>query len=165
MLHADFINDQEGHHLNLDIDVRFVFLISKIDIKISTFSPPQLSFSRRQYKDEYGNIQEDPPFDGDPFHKRQYLEKYRPIDWLTEWHKTHDLTEIGSDKNLLRGGRFRFYNGIKEDIMIEEVKMSLFVFNSSKTIFMSRVFCSSETRIFMVQEELCQETKNVFTLP
>ena len=62
------------------------------------------------------------------------MEKYRPIDWLTEWHKTHDLTEIGSDKNLLRGGRFRFYNGIKEDIMIEEVKMSLFVFNFFKTV-------------------------------
>ena len=90
------------------------------------------------------------------------MEKYRPIDWLTEWHKTNDMTEIGHDQNLLRGGRFRFYNGIEEDIMIEEVKI---VLNSSNTVFMSRVFCSSETRIFMVQEELCQETKNVFTLP
>ena len=49
------------------------------------------------------------------------METYRPVDWLPEWHKTSDMTEVGENPALLRGGRFRFYNGIEKDIMIEEV--------------------------------------------
>ena len=93
------------------------------------FSPPQLSFGPRQYIDEDGDIREDAPYNGDPSNKRNYLEKFRPIDWLQEWHKTPDMREVGDNQSLLRGGRFRFFNGIIEDIMIEEVQYDVF-FNS-----------------------------------
>ena len=71
-------------------------------------------------------IREDAPYNGDPSNKRNYLEKFRPIDWLQEWHKTPDMRDVGDNQSLLRGGRFRFFNGIIEDIMIEEVQYDVF---------------------------------------
>ena len=97
------------------------FLAKKYFLFDNIFSPPQLSFSPRQYEDENGCVQEDAIFDGDPSHKRCYLEENTPIDWLPEWYKTQDMRDVGHDLSLFRGGRFRFYNGIVDDIMIEEV--------------------------------------------
>ena len=71
--------------------------------------------------DDDGCIHEDSIFDGDPSHKRRYLEENTPIDWLPEWYKTQDMRDVGNDPSLFRGGRFRFYNSIVDDIMIEEV--------------------------------------------
>ena len=67
-------------------------------------------------------------FNGDPIHKRTFLETYRPVDWLPEWYKTLDMTDVAKDPNLLRGGRIRFYNVNIEDIMIEEVEHLHFKF-------------------------------------
>ena len=70
-----------SNHLIWILMLNYCLQIKRLSIN---FSPPELSFSPRQYIDEYGRIQEDPPFDGDPSHKRRYLERNRPIDWLPE---------------------------------------------------------------------------------
>ena len=71
--------------------------------------------------DEAGNVLEEAEFDGDPTFKRRYLEKHRPIGWWPEWLKTDDMRDVGQDPSLIRGRRIRFFNGVLEDIIVEEV--------------------------------------------
>ena len=80
-----------------------------------------MNFGLKQYRDNFGNIREDPMYNGDPTFKRKYLEKHRPPGWWPEWLKTHDMREVGQDPNLLRGKRIRFFNDIIADIIPEEV--------------------------------------------
>ena len=101
-----------------------------LEIKINYviyFSPPTLTVSPRQYKDEDGVVQEESPYDGNPSYKRKFLETHRPIDWWPEWIKTPNMMEIAKDPKLKRGCRIRFFNGVPEDIMPEEVSLIIFL--------------------------------------
>ena len=80
-----------------------------------------MNFGPKQSVDRDGKVREDSTYNGDPTFKRKYLEKYRPPGWWPEWLKTSDMREVGQDPKLLRGRRIRFFNGIIEDIMAEEV--------------------------------------------
>ena len=110
-MHLQFSDSKQKDVLNLDIDI----------------SPPNINFGPKQYVDGKENVTEDPMFNGDPSFKKDYLEKHRPPGWFPEWLKTQDMREVGEDPNLLRGGRIRFFNGIIEDILIEEVKYTLYI--------------------------------------
>ena len=101
-MHLEFVNDDDGTILNLDVDV----------------SPPSIPFSRGKTRDKWGIVKgEEPEFDGSNAAKRAWLEKMRMPGWLTEWIKTEDMSD-GASEDSSRSIRLRFIN--PEEVIVEQ---------------------------------------------
>ena len=84
-------------------------------------SPPSLSFTTEKFVNEAVHVQNVSLYDGDPLHKRQYLDAHRPVDWIPERNKIKDMREVGRNRDLVRSGRIRYFNCNLFDTRIEEV--------------------------------------------
>ena len=84
-LHIEF-HEPDGTKINLDVDV----------------SPPTIPVK---------NVEN---YDGSNKRKRQWLEKHRPVNWISEWRKTYDMTAATGGKRAVRLRR------VNRDLVIPE---------------------------------------------
>ena len=99
--HLEFVQP-DGSLLNIDVDI----------------SPPTIPVINDSWKD----------FDGSNEFKRTWLTRFRPYLWLSEFNKTHNMSDAaGVDDGLRRSIRLRFYNldqVIAEQVCIHNQKIN-----------------------------------------
>ena len=84
-MHFEFEED-DGTKINLDVDV----------------SPPTIPVK---------NVEN---FNGSNKSKREWLEKHRPVNWISEWRKSYDMTAATGGKRAVRLRR------VNRDLVIPE---------------------------------------------
>ena len=102
-VHLEFKREGDSKPLRMDMDV----------------TPAQLPVDKNRSKWSLYEGEQD--YDGSGADKKRWLEKNRPVGWLTEWHKTPDMSEAAHEGDgLPRPVRLRNFND--QDVIPEEVK-------------------------------------------
>ena len=95
-------DEPDGTKFNLDVDV------SPPTIPVILSYDGTWNYSHSESDD--GDWKRFEDYDGNNEQKRRWLEENRPVNWLSEWKKSYDMTAAGEGGKIKRAVRLRRVN-------------------------------------------------------